>query len=200
MPLAFDDAAMIAACRKGRMDAFGSLIAKYQDRLYNAILRMCGDRDQAADLCQEAFVKVLERLDTFRGNSQFYTWLFRIAVNLTISRRRRDGRVRFTSLSSDVELGDGQAAALAGHGVPARQTDPARQVMDSELMRRVLEAMETLEDEFRVVVVLRDIEGMDYDQIASVLSAPVGTVKSRLHRARLMLREKLGDIVDAKVR
>ncbi len=200
MPLAFDDAAMIAACRKGRMDAFGSLIAKYQDRLYNAILRMCGDRDQAADLCQEAFVKVLERLDTFRGNSQFYTWLFRIAVNLTISRRRRDGRVRFTSLSSDVELGDGQAAALAGHGAPARQTDPARQVMDSELMRRVLEAMETLEDEFRVVVVLRDIEGMDYDQIASVLSAPVGTVKSRLHRARLMLREKLGDIVDAKVR
>lgn len=179
------------------MEAFGSLIAKYQDRLYNAILRICGDREEASDLCQEAFVRVLERLETFRGQSQFYTWLFRIAVNLTISGRRRASRVRFTSLSNDPELGDGPDA-MAGDSPPRHQADPARQVMDGEVHRRVLEAMDALDDEYRVVAVLRDIEDMDYEQIAAVLAVPVGTVKSRLHRARAMLREKLANIVDVK--
>jgi RNA polymerase sigma-70 factor (ECF subfamily) len=178
------------------MEAFGSLIAKYQDRLYNAILRICGEREEAADLCQEAFVRVLQRLETFRGQSQFYTWLFRIAVNLTLSRRRRASRVRFTSLSNDPELGDGQMAQAAG---PLRAAaDPARQAMDGEAHRRVLEALDALDDEHRVAIVLRDIEEMDYDQIAAVLAVPVGTVKSRLHRARCMLREKLAGIVDVK--
>ena len=194
-PVAFEDAALIAACRKGRMEAFGSLIAKYQDRLFNAVLRICGDREDAADLCQEAFVRVLERLETFRGQSQFYTWLFRIAVNLTISRRRRNSRVRFTSLSNDPDLGDAQAASVLDP--PARvQADPARQIMAGEAHRRVLEAMDALDDEYRVVIVLRDIEEMDYDQIAAVLAVPMGTVKSRLHRARSMLRDKLAGIVD----
>ena len=110
--LAFDDAAQIEACRKGNMQAFGSLVAKYQDRLFNAVLRMCGDRDEATDLCQEAFVRAIEKIGQFRGRSQFYTWLFRIAVNLTISRRRRAAHVKFASLSPDPELGDTQAEAL----------------------------------------------------------------------------------------
>ena len=179
------------------MEAFGSLIAKYQDRLFNAILRICGDREEAADLCQEAFVRVLQRLATFRGQSQFYTWLFRIAMNLTISRRRRNSRVRFTSLSNDPELGDGQMAQAVA-GLSRGPADPARQVSDGEVHRRVLEAMDALDDEYRVAIVLRDIEDMDYDQIAAVLAVPVGTVKSRLHRARCMLREKLSSIVDVK--
>jgi RNA polymerase sigma-70 factor, ECF subfamily len=179
------------------MEAFGSLIAKYQDRLYNSILRICGDREEAADLCQEAFVRVLERLETFRGQSQFYTWLFRIAVNLTISRRRRANRVRFTSLSNDPELGDGPLVE-ASSAPPRLAADPARQVMEGELHRRVLEAIDALDDEHRVVVVLRDIEDMDYEQIAAVLAVPVGTVKSRLHRARAMLRDKLNGVLDVK--
>ncbi len=188
----FDDTALIAACQKGQMHAFGALVAKYQDRLFNAVLRMCGNRDDAADLCQEAFVRAIEKIGGFRGHSGFYTWLFRIAVNLVISRRRRAGRVKFTSLSPDPDLGDSQAAALAGRG----DGDPVRTAVTAEAHRRVLQAIDALDDEHRVVVVLRDIENMDYDQIAAVLAVPTGTVKSRLHRARMMLREKLAGLID----
>ena len=104
--------------------------------------------------------------------------------------------MRFTSLSNDPELGDRQMAqAVAAQRGPA---DPARQVMDGEVHRRVLEAMDALDDEYRVAIVLRNIEDMDYEQIAAVLAVPVGTVKSRLHRARCMLREKLSGIMDVK--
>ena len=188
----FDDTALIAACQKGQMHAFGALIAKYQDRLFNALLRMCGNRDDAAELCQEAFVRAIEKIGTFRGHSQFYTWLFRIGVNLVISRRRRAGRVKFTSMSPDPDLGDGQAAALVARG----DGDPVRQAATAEAHRRVLEAIDALDDEHRVVVVLRDIENLDYDQIADVLAVPKGTVKSRLHRARTMLRDKLAGLID----
>jgi len=194
-PVAFDDAALVAECRKGRMEAFGSLVAKYQDRLYNTLLRFCGDRDEAADLCQEAFVRAMEKISGFRSRSRFYTWLYRIAVNLAISRRRREKRVRFNSLTPDPELGDGQAAGLTAELAARRQTDPVRAAMGRETQSRVLEALEALDDEHRVVVVLRDIEEMDYSQMAAVLSVPVGTVKSRLHRARCLLRERLVDIV-----
>lgn len=191
----FDDAALVAACQNGQMQAFGSLVAKYQDRLFNTIYRMCGNRDDAAELCQEAFVRAFEKLPGFRGQSQFYTWLFRIAVNLTLSLRRRAGRVRFSSLSPDPELGDSQAASLTAELAGRREPDPAQRVADAETHRKVLEAIDALDDEYRTVVVLRDIEDMDYEQIAAVLAVPMGTVKSRLHRARCMLRERLADLV-----
>ncbi|NLF29629.1 MAG: sigma-70 family RNA polymerase sigma factor [Planctomycetes bacterium] len=191
-PIRFDDTALIAACQKGQMHAFGALVAKYQDRLFNALLRMCGNREDAADLCQEAFVRAIEKIGGFRGQSQFYTWLFRIGVNLAISRRRRAGRVKFTSLSPDPDLGDSQAAALTA----GADGDPARQAATADAHRRVMEAIDALDDAHRVVVVLRDVENMDYDQIAEVLAISKGTVKSRLHRARTLLREKLAGLID----
>ncbi len=178
------------------MQSFASLIAKYQDRLFNVVLRICGDRDEAADLCQETFVRVIEKIGSFRGQSQFYTWLFRIAVNLAISKRRRAGRVRFASLSPDPELGDGQADALTSEIAAQREVGPVKSAMGREVQQRVLEALEALDDEYRAVVVLRDLEDMDYEQMASVLALPMGTVKSRLHRGRCMLKEKLADLVD----
>ena len=193
--MAFDDAALVAACKKGQMQAFGSLIAKYQDRLFNGVCRMCGDREEAADLCQEAFVRAIEKIGGFEGHSQFYTWLFRIAMNLTISSRRRAARVRLASLSPDPQIGGGQAEALTSELAGRREADPAQKAMDRETQRRVLQALEGLDDEYRAVVVLRDIEDMDYQQIAAVLDLPAGTVKSRLHRARSRLRETLADIV-----
>ena len=195
-PIAFDDAASVDACRKGDMQAFSALVAKYQDRLFNTVLRMCGDRDEATDLCQETFVRAIEKISQFHGRSQFYTWLFRIAVNLTISCRRRAGRVKFASLSPDPKLGDGQAESLTAEVASRREHDPAEAAMNNDTHRRIMEALEALDDEFRAVVVLRDIEDMDYQEIANVLALPVGTVKSRLHRARCMLKEKLGDLID----
>lgn len=193
--IAFDDAAIVAACCRGDMQAFEHLVAKYQDRLFNAVLRMCGDRDEAADLCQEAFVRAIEKIAQFHGRSQFYTWLFRIAVNLTISRRRRAATVKFASLYPDPQLGDSQADALTAEVARRREDDPADAADRHDTQRRVLEALEALDDEFRAVVVLRDLEDMDYQQMAEVLALPVGTVKSRLHRARCMLKEKLADLI-----
>ena len=103
--------------------------------------------------------------------------------------------MKFTSLWPDPELGDSQADGLTARTAGRREPDPADAAMRHDTQRRVLEALEALDDEFRVVVVLRDIEDMDYEQMAEVLELPVGTVKSRLHRARCMLKEKLADLV-----
>ena len=96
----FEDAALLRQCRKGDTDAFGPLVRKYQDRLFNSLLRFCGNYDDAEELCQETFVKAIEGLAAFRAESGFYTWLFRIGMNLAISRRRRSGRIKFHSLDA----------------------------------------------------------------------------------------------------
>ncbi len=191
---AFEDAALLAACRKGQMDAFGILVQRYQDRVFNAILRMCGNRDDAEELCQEAFVKALENLSRFREDSRFYTWLFRIAANLTISRRRRGGRVKFHSLDGPVGRDD-QSPRPRDMLPDGRENDPAEAVAQEDVHERVLEELAGLDDEFRAVVVMRDVEGMNYDEIAEVLKIPHGTVKSRLYRARLLLQERLQGLI-----
>jgi RNA polymerase sigma-70 factor (ECF subfamily) len=184
-----EDAVLLERCRSGDMSAFGALVGRYQDRVYNAVLRMCGNPDDAEEICQEAFVKALESLASFRQASGFYTWLFRIAVNLAISRRRRGARVKFHSF--DPAAGDGQAQrfqdAISDRGV----SDPSQAAQQRDANERVIAALGELEDDFRVVVVLRDVEDMDYEQMSQVLSLPVGTVKSRLYRARRLLQEKL---------
>jgi len=194
-PVAIDDATLLDACRSGQTRAFGSLITKYQDRLFNAVLRMYGDRDDAAELCQEAFLKALEKIGSFRGHSKFYTWLFRIAVNLAASRHRRRARVQFTSLSTGTESGEGWADAMTSELASRRERNPAEKAVRAETQQRVLAAVASLAGEYRTVVVLRDIEDMNYEQMAETLSLPVGTVKSRLYRGRCILKEKLADLV-----
>ncbi len=176
------------------MVAFGTLITKYQDRVFNAILRMCGNRDDAEELSQEVFVKALENLGRFRRDSRFYTWLFRIAMNLTISRRRRAGRVKFRSL--DAGIGEDDESVRPRDLLPdSREKDPSETAAEQDVRRRVRESLIELDDDFRAVVVLRDVEGMSYEQIAEVLKVPGGTVKSRLYRARYLLQEKLKDLI-----
>jgi len=194
--IAFDDAALVDRCRKNDMEAFGLLVAKYQDRIFNMIYRMCGRRADAEELAQEAFLKALERIGQFRGSSGFYTWLFRIAANLTISHRRRAGRIHFKSLTGPEELGGTQAEALTASVATRRDPGPTAAATTTETQQQVAAALEELDDEFRLVVILRDIEEMGYAEIARVLDAPVGTVKSRLHRARCILRQKLANLVD----
>jgi RNA polymerase sigma-70 factor (ECF subfamily) len=193
--IAFEDAALVQQCREGDMQAFGALVAKYQDRIFNMIYRMCGRRADAEELAQETFLKALERIGQFRGQSQFYTWLFRIGANLTISHRRRGGRVKFQSLSGPEEFEHSQADALTAAMARRRSPGPEAAAVSAETSRRVMKALEALDDDFRLVVVLCDIEEMDYAQIADVLGVPIGTVKSRLHRARCMLKERLADLI-----
>ena len=194
--IAFEDAVLVQRVRQGDMRAFGLIVTKYQDRIFNMILRMCSNRAEAEELAQEAFLKALERIGQFKGHSKFYTWLFRIAANLTISHRRRVGRVRFQSLGAGDEFEGSQADNLTASLAQRRQPGPRDEAISAETAKLVEQALEELDDEFRLVVLLRDIESMDYAEIAQVTGLKLGTVKSRIHRARLVLKEKLADLLD----
>lgn len=196
--LVFEDTALVDATRKGDMSAFGTLVAKYQDRIFNMVSRMCPRRAEAEELTQEAFLRALERIGQFRGHSRFYTWLFRIAANLALSHRRRVGRIKFQSMTDPDSCGGTQADRLTAALAARRQPDPAKDAISAETARAVMAAIEELDDDFRLVVILRDVEGMDYAEVAEVTGAASGTVKSRLHRARLILREKLAHLVDVR--
>ena len=184
------DEVLVGRCRNGDLAAFGQLIERHQDRLFNAVLRMVNNYDDAQELTQEAFFRALRGIRKFRGKAGFYTWLFRIGINLSLNFCRRRGKIHFTSLHGPSDELGHQADALMG---PADTTElsPLRQTQISEEHQRVLQALEELEPRARAVVVLRDIEELDYRDIATILDVPVGTVKSRLSRARMALREQL---------
>ncbi|HML74329.1 MAG TPA: sigma-70 family RNA polymerase sigma factor [Anaerohalosphaeraceae bacterium] len=187
--ISIDDAIIVKQCQRGDSDSMGRLIIKYQDRLYNAILKICGNPDDAAELTQESFVKVLENIGTFRSQSSFYTWLFRVGINLTLTFCSR--RLRLGMRSLDNSPGGKEGLKLADVLADTKQETPLADIEKREMIQRILAALEKLEDHQRVIVVLRDIEGMSYEQIADVLQLETGTVKSRLSRARLALRELL---------
>jgi RNA polymerase sigma-70 factor (ECF subfamily) len=190
--LNLDDAVLVERCRQGDSAAMERLILKYQNRIYNIILRMCANRDDAAELTQETFVKVIENIDGFEGRSGFYTWLFRIAVNLTLNYCQRASKFGCRSLEAYDEEHNGEAKSqLRDFLSDDASPDPAEMAQNKELCGVVLKALTRLDDTQRTVVVLRDIEGMNYAQIAEVLGVELGTVKSRLSRARSNLREIL---------
>ncbi len=178
--------ALLKRARAGDRGAFGQIVVLYQDRLFNAIVRLAGDRDEAAELTQEAFTRGLAGIESFRGESAPYTWLFRIAVNLTISRLRKVQRHRVFSLDRPLGNGhpgrrDDQAAGLVDR-VRESAPGPSAQVENRERAEQVVAALGRVDPEYRAVLVMRDIEGFDYQQMADVLSLPLGTLKSRLFR------------------
>jgi RNA polymerase sigma-70 factor, ECF subfamily len=151
---------------------------------------MCHHHADALDLTQSTFIRALEHIDRFRTDANFYTWLFRIAMNLSISHRRR-GRLRQVRALPDDDVGPA-ARAPAG----AARSAP-EQAIKHEEQARLADALQQLEVEYRAAVVLKDIENLDYATIAEILGVPVGTVKSRIHRGRGMLRDLLrDDVVD----
>jgi RNA polymerase sigma-70 factor (ECF subfamily) len=176
-----DDATLIERSRAGEPAAFGKLVIRYQDRLYNTLIRVCGEAEEARDVAQEAFVQAFVKLDSFRGNSAFYTWLYRIAFNTAISRRRR----RKPTSSLD------EARDAAGFEPVDPDTRPEANLDREEQAVQVRAALATLSEEHRSVLVLREIDGCDYETIGKMLDVPVGTVRSRLHRARMQLREEM---------
>ena len=185
-----DDAVLVEQCRRGDSDATEKLIMKYQNRIYNVILKICTNADDAADLTQDTFVRVLENIDRFKGKSSFYTWAFRIAVNLTLNYCKRNVSLGLTSLDAE-EYGssDKAKAAMKDFLTDDSSPDPAQAAQNKELCGLAVKALMKLDDAQRTIVVLRDIEGMNYAQIAEVLEVELGTVKSRLSRARSNLRE-----------
>lgn len=197
-PESLDEPLLIERSRRGDTFAIETLILRYQDRLYNAILKICQNSDDAAELLQELFVKLIENIGDFENRSSFYTWAFSIAVNLTISHCRRRQKIKFSSIDEETGQDSQAACALKDFLSDKSNPDPAALSQNAELCELVSKLLGQLSDEHRVVLVLRDIEGMDYAQIAATLGISEGTVKSRLNRARNNLRELLGSFLNEK--
>jgi RNA polymerase sigma-70 factor (ECF subfamily) len=187
--------ALLKQAQAGDRAAFGKLVVLYQDRLYNALLRMVGDRDEAAELTQEAFTRGLANLDSFRGEAGPYTWLFRIAMNLAISELRKVKRQRTFSLDQSGKgknsHGKDQATGLIDRVRQNSSADPSAAMDQRERAEQVVAALGRIDADYRAVLVMRDVEQFDYQQMADVLGLPLGTLKSRLFRARLALRDEL---------
>jgi len=184
------DAMLVERCRKGDSAAMERLILKYQNRIYNVILKICANPHDAAELTQDTFVKVIENIKRFEGKSSFYTWTFRIAVNLTLNYCQRNAKFKLKSLDAESSEDNYKAAqSLKEFLSDNSSSNPATVAQNKELWDIALKSLMKLDDEQRTVIVLRDIEGMDYAQIANVLEIKLGTVRSRISRARNRLRQ-----------
>ncbi len=176
-----EETALIDCIVSGEPAKFEILVGNYQQRIFATLLGMLGNRHDAEDVTQETFLTAFRKLDQFEQRSSFYTWLHRIAFNAAIDLQRRKKRTKSRFVSGDgiehAEPGDQQADS------------PASIVMTKETVSQVQLALGRLDAERRNIIVLRDLQGLDYVEIASMLDIPVGTVRSRLHRARIELRE-----------
>ena len=191
-PIPLEDLELVERVKSGDAAAYADLVRKYQDRVFNTCWRICGNLESARDLTQDAFLRGFENISSFRQQSGFYTWIFRVAVNLALSQRRRDSRRRTVSLDQAADASGTQAAELAQRVEERGGNDPSAPAKAAELRARVVRALGGLDQDQRAVVVLRDLEGMNYNEIGQILDIPPGTVRSRLHRARAALREALG--------
>jgi RNA polymerase sigma-70 factor (ECF subfamily) len=178
------DGELIRQCRAGAREAFGVLVDRHGDRLYAGLFRVLGSAEDARDAAQEAFVHAYQKLDTFHGNSAFSTWLFRIALNAAFSGQRRSKRYKSSLDGARNEFGYELSDHRSG-------SDPTHSLEQSDTQRVVRDALAELPEEFRAALVLKEMEGLRYEEIAEVLNVPIGTVRSRIHRARNELREKL---------
>ena len=189
------DADLIAASRSGCRESFGTLVERYQDRVFNLSYRLTGNYEDAADAAQETFLKAFRNLDSFRADSAFYTWVYRIAVN-TIRSRQRYRAVRPVERSIEAARGDEEDSRHSLKAeMPSRGPDPVEEASVNENRQLVEQAIARLDEDQRLLIVLRDIEGHNYAEIADLLDCPSGTIKSRLHRARLALKELLAPVL-----
>lgn len=180
-----DESLDLAALRRGDAAAFRQLVETYSPRIYNLALKMLGDPDLAEDILQETFVNAYRAIDRFEGRSHISTWLYRIAHNAVLMRLRKEQRIPdLKSLEDDVDLDVLSAAGQWDDG-------PERRLLQAELLGKMDEALGNLSEALRVVFVLRDIDGLSTAETAEVLDLTETAVKSRLHRARLALREQL---------
>ena len=182
-----DDATLIRRVQGGDAAAYEPLVLRYQDRIHAVVYRMVGNREDACDLTQDALICAFRALQSFRSESTFHTWLFRIAVNTVISYRRK------RRIQTVATVGGAHDEECAGAEIdpPDDTPGPAETAETEERRHVVLAAVDQLEPEFRDAIALRDLQGYSYDEMAEIIGCPVGTVKSRIHRARLALRELL---------
>ena len=188
------DTSLVERCRDNDEAAFNEVVARYKTKVYNYIYRMTGSSDDAEDLTQEVFIRMYTSIESFRGQSSLNSWLFRIASNLCIDRfRRAKNRTAAFSLDDPIGEGDGDTT----HEVPDRTYEPQRLLENGEMAEQIQRALAQLPEKLRATILLHDIEGLPYEEIAQVVGCPLGTVKSRLFNARMQLRQRLTGYLNA---
>lgn len=185
------DQALVERVQRGDRAAFDVLVLKYQHKIVQLVSRYVYDRSEALDVAQEAFLKAWRALPAFRGESAFYTWLYRIAINTAKNHLVAQSR---RPVTQGVDLQDPEQYEI---GARLRDNDtPERLLMTDEIRQTVIRAIDELPDELRTAIMLRELEGLSYDEIAQAMDCPIGTVRSRIFRAREAVDEKLRPLLD----
>lgn len=175
---------LIREALAGNSQSYGQLVERFQARLYNAMLQVVGSHDEAEDVVQDSFVQAYVKLETFRGNSKFFTWLYRIAFNNALSRQRRKRN----------DLSIEQSREITGSDPQDRLESPDEPLLREERVLIVHQALAMLTEEHRTILVFREMEELSYEDIAEILAINIGTVRSRLSRARSQLKVHLEEL------
>jgi RNA polymerase sigma-70 factor, ECF subfamily len=186
-PARLDDKALIERCKVGSSEAFDELVSRYEKQVYNFAYRISGNHETAWDVSQEAFIRVFNSIRTFRGDANFSTWAYRIVKNVYLDELKKSKSGRTTSLDEYIELDENSVAKQV------QDTDPTPdEIVESKDRTRILqEAITSLPEYQRIIVTLYHVRNQSYEQISEILDLPIGTVKSRLNRARLALADML---------
>ncbi len=186
------DLILVERAQAGDQVAFGLLVTKYQRKLLRLVMRLVRDPSEAEDVTQEAFIKAYRALPNFRGESAFYTWLYRIGVNTAKNWLMAQGR-RMPTVSEVIDDEDDDSA---GSNLLRDDETPERVIMSRQIGATVNAAMDALPEDLRTAIALREIEGLSYEEISKVMDCPIGTVRSRIFRAREAIAERLRPLLD----
>jgi RNA polymerase sigma-70 factor (ECF subfamily) len=185
-----DEKVLIDECKRGDIEAFEQLIFKYQKKVFNITYRFLGDYNLAEDVSQEIFIRVFKSIKDFKGESSFYTWLYRITINQCMDMQNKNKKHFVQYLDSAAQNDEGEEFVIQ---VPSDRDLPEVEYQKKELRINVEKALMMLTQEQRAIIILRDIQGFSYEEISDILNCPVGTVKSRINRARDALKKVLFD-------
>ena len=194
--MATDDLTLVKRVKTGDQRAFKLLVERYQRKIYAVALGMVKDREEALDISQEAFVKVYKYLDHFKGDSSFYTWLYRITVNICIDALRKKQALRGEQVELDEAVKMDTAEANIGALGSRLGTNPQKSALRKELAEKIQQALETVPEKHRAILLLREVEGMSYEDLSRTLQIPKGTVMSRLFHARTKVQKILSEYLE----
>jgi len=184
------DSELVLLAQKGDRDAFTELVRRYEGKVYALAYRIMGNREDASDVLQDTFIQVFKKIKDFEGKSSFSTWLYRIAMNMCLMRKRKEKKAQIYSLDASLTTDEGEELKRQ---LIDWSRDPLATIENEELKNRLEQAISELPEQYRTVVLLRDVDGLSIKDVSEILKISVPNVKSRLHRGRLFLRNKLSD-------
>jgi RNA polymerase sigma-70 factor (ECF subfamily) len=188
------EARLISRLREGDLGAFEELVAHFERPIYALCFRLLGDAEEARDAAQETFLKVYRGLNGFRGEAGLKTWIYRVAINQAMNQRRW-WRRRHRDETISLDITRGQSETTLGNLLPGRASSPEADAISSERERSIMRALGEIKEEYRIALMLREIEELSYEEIAETLSISIGTVKSRIARGREELRRRVKDLI-----